>query len=379
MRVLKLSVQNFRNIKSLDLDFDKNINIIFGENAQGKTNLIESLWLFTGEGSFRNGKVENLVMENEDFYKNEITYFDGERENELKLVNGKKRQIVKNRVPLKSLNDEDVNFQAVVFAPTHLSLVKDGPKERRSFLDSAISRINKSYKSYLLTYKSLIEQKNALLKNAYEYKNLKENMEVWDIQIAKVITILTIYRNDYVKKLNLIANKLYNGISDNRESMIIRYSSTVFDKIPESYDEESVNYALSRLKESFESDLEQRKCGIGPHRDDIDIIIDDKSARLYASQGQQRSAVIAIKLSEAKLIKKIIGSSPVMLLDDVLSELDEKRQDYVINSLKDMQVFLTCCDISNVKKLKSGKVIKMENGKVSYCEDITQGIIKGEF
>lgn len=370
MNAKKIKLENFKNIESLELEFDKNINIIFGENAQGKTNLLESIWLFTGEASFRGSKLENLIKDGKDFYRSEIEFFDGERTQNIKISNGKKKEILLNRVPLKSLNELDSSFQSVVFAPTHLSLIKDGPNKRRDFLDSAISRINKNYKSYLITYKELIEQKNALLKNAYEYKNLRENIEIWDIQIAKVLTILTIYRNDYVNKLSAIAKKIYEGICDKKESFFIEYKSTVFEKIPSSYDEESVNIALSKLKESFDYDLEQRSSTIGPHRDDIDIKIDDKSARFYASQGQQRSGVIAIKLAEARLIKKITKKSPIMLLDDVLSELDEKRQDYIINSLKGMQVFLTCCDISNVKKLKSGMVIKMEDGKALYSQRI---------
>lgn len=367
MKLNRLELSHYRNIESLELCPCDGINILYGDNAQGKTNLVEAVWLFTGNPSFRGGKLRELTRFGEDEARLKIRFEDREREQEAELwidgAAGRKKALL-NRVECRTAGDLNGAFYAVVFSPAHLSFVKEGPKNRRHFLDIAISQIKLPYRNYLLQYEKLLDQRNALLRNASKYRNLEQNIEVWDLQLAKAGTILSIFRYDYIKKLQTLSARIYEGLSRRKESLGLRYLSTVFEgtEEPTAYDTATVEQYCRKLKESFQSDLHQGFTGIGPHRDDLEVEIDGRSARVYGSQGQQRSSVIALKLAEAHLLKKAVGEDPVMLLDDVMSELDVSRQDYILNHLKGMQVFLTCCDISNTMKLREGKVFHVEGG-----------------
>lgn len=214
------------------------------------------------------------------------------------------------------------------------------------------------------------------MKNYRNYSNLRENIEIWDYQLAKIGTIITIYRNDYVNKLIPIVNKIYSGLSSNRENFEIAYASTVFEDVKKitSYEDLFLEEYKSALSKSFEEDLKQGFTTVGIHRDDLILEIDKKDVRAFGSQGQQRSSVIALKMGEAKLLKLATNEEPIILLDDVMSELDESRQDYILNHVKNMQVFITCCDISNTLKLKKGRVFRIENGKVKEIKEV-DGVI----
>lgn len=347
------------------------INVIYGDNAQGKTNLIEAIWLFTGNQSFRGSKTGELVRFGEEAARLRMEFSDRERSQTAELAIGDRRKILLNRMELKTLGDLNGNFFAVVFSPSHLSFIKDGPKNRRKFIDIAISQLKPQYKNYLNLYEKLVEQRNALLKNAYRYADLEQNIDVWDLQLAKAGTIISIYRNDYVKKLHAIAESVYEGLSAQRERFSIRYESTIFNQIEEVtvYDDAHVQAYYEKLKESYSSDLKQGFTTLGIHRDDLEVLIDGHSVRTYGSQGQQRSSVITLKLSEANLLRKVTGENPIMLLDDVMSELDVSRQDYILNHLKGMQVFITCCDVSNTLKLETGSIFQIQNGALSAQTD----------
>ena len=364
MLLKNIVIKNFRNIKDINIIPSDSINVIYGDNAQGKTNLIEAIWLLSGNQSFRGNKLNEMITINEKFSVIEGFFEDRIRENKIKIILSDKKKAYLNGVEAASFNELNGNFYSVVFSPAHLSLIKDGPKIRRKFIDTALCQINYRYKNYLMTYERLCEQRNALLKNSSSYYNLKENMCIWNLQLAKAGAVVSIYRNDYVNRLKAESDMYYKGISSEKEKMNVVYKSTVFedmDSIKE-YNDEIINLYCQRLESCFEEDLRQGFTSIGPHRDDIFINVDDISVKAYGSQGQQRSCIIALKLAEAKLLKDIVKENPVMLLDDVLSELDLKRQDYILNNLSDMQVFITCCDINNTELLKKGKVFHIENG-----------------
>lgn len=368
MKLTQISLNDYRNIRELSLSPCGEINVVYGDNAQGKTNLIEALWLFTGNPSFRGAKTGELIRFGQDDTRLEISFADSRREQTASIhLSQSKRKILLNGVEMKSTSELNGNFYGVVFSPSHLSFVQDGPKNRRKFLDIAISEIRPQYKEYLTTYEKLLEQRNALLKNAFSYPDLENQIEVWDIQLAKAGTILSIYRNDYVRRLFPIAREIYEGLSGGKEKFRIRYASTVYPQIEpvDSYQEKWVREYCQKLKEDFKQDLRQGYTGSGIHRDDLEIEVDGTSVRIYGSQGQQRSSVIALKLAEASLLKRATGENPIMLLDDVMSELDENRQDYILNHLKGMQVFITCCDQSNAARLKSGKTFRISQGALA--------------
>lgn len=372
MKLNCIEIKNYRNITNEIIKPSEEINVLFGDNAQGKTNIIEAIWLFTGNQSFRGAKNSELIKFEKEQAKLSIVFEDEKREQKASLSLGTKKNIKLNNVELKSLNELNGNFYCVVFSPSDLYLIKDGPNKRRRFMDIAISQIKPQYKNYLQKYNKLLEQRNALLKSRETYKNLKEDIDVWDIQIARVGTIIAIYRNDYTKKLYKIAEKVYDGISGKKEKLSLKYNSTIFEdmSIVSVYDENLVEIYYKKLKDSYLSDIRVGSTNLGVHRDDLDIFIDEYSVKSYGSQGQQRSSVISLKLSEAELIRKITGEKAIMLLDDVMSELDEGRQDYILNNLKGMQVFITCCDYANTIKLNKGKVFNIKNGYVVKSSEI---------
>lgn len=370
MKLVEIELLNFRNIASMQVFPCDGINVIYGDNAQGKTNFMEAVWLFTGNTSFRGAKTGELVQFGKNEFRLSVRFLDRKREQKASLSSdsgstASRKKMILNGVELKSTAELNGNFYAVVFSPSHLSLIQDGPKFRRKFLDIAITEIRPQYKNYLTQYEKLVDQRNALLKNAHFYPNLEENIDVWDWQIAKVGTILSIYRGDYVRRLRNIATEIYKGLSSEKETFGLQYESTIFKDSFEqvtSYEDRWVDEYYRRLKEEFSADVKQGFTGIGVHRDDLDILINGISVKTYGSQGQQRSSVIALKLAEASLLQKATGEDPVMLLDDVMSELDVSRQSYILNHLKGMQVFITCCDPSNAMRLETGKVFRMEQG-----------------
>lgn len=364
MKVDNLTLMNYRNIRNMDLCPCPTMNLIYGDNAQGKTNLMEAIWLFTGHTSFRGARTSELVAFHEKSSHLTLSFSDKQRTQKAELFVGEKRKILLNHIELKTLSELNGNFYSVVFSPSHLSLIKDGPKARRKFIDIAISQIKPQYQNYLSLYEKIIEQRNALLKNSKYYFNLKKEIDIWDLQLAKAGTILSIYRNDYINKLTKIVGKIYQGFCKKKEELSIAYESSIFDdkSCIDTYDEKTISLYYQRLKKEYELDSKQGFTGVGVHRDDLSILVGNHPVKIYGSQGQQRSSVIALKLGEAELLKKVAGESPIMLLDDVMSELDLTRQDYIMNHLQDMQVFITCCDIADTMKLKAGSIFKIEEG-----------------
>lgn len=369
MEVLSLATEQFRNLSDAEIAFGPRINVLFGDNAQGKTNLIEAIWLFSGAKSFRGSKDNEMIAFGAEITSLTLRFRDNQREQIAKIQFGgkDKKKVWLNKVPLESQRKFAGSFYAVVFAPAHLSIISEGPKNRRKFLDSAISQINPQYADYLNRYEKVLLQRNCLLKDCYKNPSLRDTIELWDSQLAKIGSILTIYRKDYVSKLNDAAEKIYQGLSQNKEKIAVSYSSTVFgeeEKI-NVYEDSVIEKYFQALSEHLEEDIRAGMTSVGVQRDDIEVMIDGYSAKTYGSQGQKRSCALTLKLAEASLLHSITGENPVILLDDVMSELDAHRQDYILNHVKNDQVFITCCDISNALRLKQGQVFHLENGTVS--------------
>lgn len=360
MFINEIKIENFRNIGFMGLFPDKGINVIYGENGQGKTNILESIWLFTGCKSFRTSKDTELVNFESENAKISIEFETELRKNTASVFIEKKRQASLNGVLLNTPRELIGKYYSVVFSPVHLSLIKDGPLNRRKFIDTAISQIDGTYAKKLTYYNHLINQKNALLKNAAVDSSLLSTFDVWDEKIAEAGAAVIKCRTDYLKMLEEISADIYSGISDEKEKMKIAYASS-FRFEDDSVDCIKENFYKNLLK-NRSNDLYLKSTACGPHRDDIEIFIKDISARKFGSQGQQRSASLALKFGEAEIIKKIKGEDPVILLDDVMSELDLTRQNYILNKIMNKQVFITCCEKETVSRLCAGKVYRIENG-----------------
>lgn len=364
MKVIALKFENYRNLKDDIITPYEGVNIIYGDNAQGKTNLLEALWLFCGGHSFRNSKDSELIKWEKDFARLEMRFLGQEREQVAKITFlGNKKQLEINGVEKKSAAALIEKFCAVVFSPEHLNLIKRGPSERRKFIDSAICREKLKNAVILSKFNRVLVQRNSLLKDIYKRPSLEETLSIWDEPLIKNGALLIKNRIDYVKMLSERASIYHDGISKNSEQLRIKYISSAEIESTDSV-EIIAEKLRKKLHDSRKDDIRTGVTNHGPHRDDIEILINGKNAKSFASQGQQRSAVLSLKLAEASVLKERMGEEPVILLDDVLSELDSSRQDFLLNELTDCQVFITCCEKSNKEQLRQGKIFQLKNGEI---------------
>lgn len=369
MRLEQLELENFRNIGALSLSPAPGINVICGDNAQGKTNLVEAIWLFTGAKSFRGAKDRELIRFGSTHCTAKVRFFCDGREQEGLIRLGEEgkggvaKKILLNDIPLESASRLSGRFYAVVFSPVHLSLVKDGPELRRKFLDTALSQLIPKYSGYLREYKRILQQRNALMKDLYRFPQLADTADVWDEHLARVGAAILYCRGRYVERITPAAQKVYCGISSGRERLELFYRGPVEDC--ESASMERLRELLAaRLRESRREDMEHGSTSVGPHRDDLEVEIDGMPARLYGSQGQQRSCVLALKMAECAMIEETVGESPIVLLDDVMSELDARRRDYLLNQIEGRQVFVTCCDDQSFRELREGGRFCLSRGEL---------------
>lgn len=364
MKVIAVKFENYRNLKNDIIQPCEGVNIIYGDNAQGKTNLLEAIWLFCGGHSFRNAKDSEIIRWEENFARLEMRFFGQEREQTAKLVfNGNKKQLEINGVQKKSAAALIEKFCAVVFSPEHLNLIKRGPSQRRKFIDSAICREKLQNAVILSKFNRVLVQRNSLLKDIYRRPSLEDTLSVWDEPLILNGAMLIKKRMDYVEMLSQRAKSYHDGISKNSEKLEIKYISSIDAEMSDSVDEIAEKFR-KKLGDNRKDDIRTGVTNSGPHRDDIEILINGRNARAFGSQGQQRSAVLSLKLAEASVLKERMGEEPVILLDDVLSELDSKRQDFLLNELKGCQVFITCCEKSNKEQLREGKIFQLKNGEV---------------
>lgn len=344
MTLKEMTIENYRNIQSLSLSFGDELNIICGENAQGKTNLIEAIWLFSGMRSFRGAKDGELVSFSAEFCRLTAKFLEGEREQEAQIVLGQKKAVAKNGVKCEGASELCGVFPMVVFSPVHLSLIKDGPALRRRFLDAAIGQLYPSYREALHYYNRALIQRNALLRDVREHAFLLDTLDIWDQNLAKAGAQIIRLRQRYVARMQDTAREVYSGIAAKREALCLSYESSLGDIGQESEITALREQFLQMLRKNRAEDIRQCATTIGAHRDDLSVQIDQNSARLYGSQGQQRSCVLALKLAECAIIEETLGLSPIILLDDVMSELDKNRRSYLYRRIVGKQVFITCCE-----------------------------------
>ena len=363
MVITRYRSEKFRNLKTLELFPGPGVNVIFGENGQGKTNIIESIWMFTGCHSFRTHKHTELIEKSQREAKVSLSFSAHGMNNDALLTIGQKREFMLNGAVKESPRRFLGEFQSVVFSPDSLSIVQEAPSERRRFLDIAVSMIRPAYSTQLLKYTKILTNRNALLKQIALGAAQEEYLDVWDEELARCGARLTLYRLHYLDELARIAAEIYKEISGGKEFLKVEYqqSSRCF-----SMDEyEMTESIFIGLQKNREADIRRLLTSVGPHKDDLLLSVDTLAARQYASQGQQRSIALALKLAEGFIIKETSGEYPVILLDDVMSELDTKRQGFLLEYLKSWQVFLTCCDPSQVSRIKDCKTFHIENGMLT--------------
>ena len=352
VKIERLEWSNYRNLSGGSLDPGPSVNTVYGKNAQGKTNLLEAVWLFTGVRSFRGAKDADLIARGESFSTLKIGFYSEERSQtaEIRIENGKKSALL-NSVPLKSCSGLIGKFRAVAFSPENISLVGGGPALRRNFMDLALCEEKPGYASLLERYERTLFQRNALLKDIPRHSELLDSLDIWDEKLSAYGEKVVSLREAYLEKLRGPAEAFYAGICENREKIGLNY-------------QKSAQNLREALTEARAADVVSGHTSVGPHRDDMEITVDSAPARAFASQGQKRSAVLALKLAEAELLFRDSGEEPVILLDDVMSELDSGRQDYLFNHLDRFQVFITCCEPGAVMKNRTGRLFEMDGGAV---------------
>lgn len=362
MNIERAVIKNFRNIEYMEFEPANGINVIYGENGHGKTNIIESIWLFTGCNSFRTRKNIELIKKDVETAELLTNFFSNEREQDAKLIISDKKEAFLNGIkqisPRKFLGE----FQAVVFSPSVLSVIRDGPSEKRKFIDIAISLIKPNYAALLSKYNKVIVQRNSLLKQIGTEKKGEDLLFVFDEEIARYGGRIIDYRLNYLKDMKEYAPQIYSDISNGREKMKIMYVNSLKEEGTNNVEWSEILY--KNLSKNHERDIARQATSYGPHKDDLEIYLDDMNVRNYGSQGQQRSCALSLKIGEATLLKNISGEQPVALMDDVMSELDENRQKYLMKFFDGWQVFVTCCDPSHKNKINSDKVFEICDGKI---------------
>ena len=358
------SAKNFRNLQSVSFDPHPEMNVIYGENGQGKTNIIESIWILTGFYSFRARKNAQLIEQGKSEAEIENIFYSHSREQNAVMKINKRKEIVLNGVKEESPRVMMGKYYAVVFSPSTLGLVQDGPGERRKMLDVALSLVKPNYAVIMSRYLRVLDQRNALLKKFGERSFENDYIIPWDNELASLGAKIVKYRLDYVEELSALSSEIYKGISSGREEFTFHY-----DFSAENISEEEIKEKLvADIEKTREADIKRLYTNAGPHTHDLVLNLNGRDVRTFGSQGQQRSCALAMKLGEASIIEKITGECPVVLLDDVMSELDEGRQTFILNYLDNWQVFITCCDPSQLLRSKKGKAFEVINGEIKEME-----------
>ncbi len=362
MILKKFSAENFRNVEKESISFLPGVNLLYGDNAQGKTNAIEAIYLFARGKSFRAKEDKELLKFDEDGFRISIDFSskNGDEKLEYSLF-GKERLRKKNGYKISKIKDMIGSFKAVLFSPDDLSLVKESPEERRSFLNVAISQTYPSYIDIYSNYKKALDNRNHILKEASQGRFYDENeLLSWSEYMAEYASYIYMMRRDYIKKAEFYSNKVIKEISEGNEDIELFYKSDIEEDL---FEKEKIKKEYVRI--FLEKEEREKNAGLtlsGPHRDDMEIKINGKNARIFASQGQQRSIVLSLKIAEGEIIRELSGEYPVFLFDDVLSELDEKRKKYILKGTGEKQIIISSCE-KDENMFFADRIIKVSQGK----------------
>ena len=341
MWINKIKLNSFRNYENKEIDLHEKINVFYGENAQGKTNIIEAIFLSSIGKSFRTSKEKELIKFNKEKAIVEIEYKKSDRDGKIKIEIGDKKNIFLNDIRLKKLSELLGNINIVIFSPDDINILKGGPQNRRKFLDIMISQIRPNYMHVLTLYMKTLEQRNNYLRQI-KFENKEENLlEIWDEKLVEYGIKIYEYRREFIEKIKNKIEKIHSEITQNKEKIEIKYFS----------DANTRQNFINELKSRRKLDILKGYTTKGIHRDDFSIYINGKEVNVYGSQGQHRTVILSLKLSELKVIYDEIGENPILLLDDFMSELDNQRRMNFIKSIKDTQVIITCTEKISLENL----------------------------
>ena len=351
MWIKKIKINNFRNYKNQEINLGKNVNIFYGDNAQGKTNIIESIFVCSLGKSFRTNKDKELININEQDCNIEIEFEKSDRDGKVNFVINQKKNVFLNDIKIKKLSELMGNINTVIFTPDDINILKGGPQNRRKFLDIMISQLRPKYMHIYSMYAKTIDERNNYLKKI-KLENAKEELlEIWDEQLIEYGKLISEYRNEFIEKIKNKIENIHNEITEKKEKIKIEYNSDCLNK------EKYKKLLLERRKLDIIKGYTTR----GVHRDDFEIYLNDMLINIYGSQGQNRTAMLSLKLSELKVINDEINENPILLLDDFMSELDNKRINNFLQNIKDTQVIITCTEKLNFEG-KENKYFKVESG-----------------
>jgi len=363
MQIVRIKAENFRNLENVEIFPDEKLNIITGKNAQGKTNLLEAIWLFTGCRSFRGSKEKDNIKLDSQFSNVELDVFSQKRVNKFsyKVKKGaiKEKKVKINGVDITKNSQLFERFMCIIFTPEDLELSKGSPDKRRNFIDLGISQIKPKYIGAINRYSKILAQRNCMLKNHND--NINYDFEIWDTQLCKLGAYISLMRLAYVKRLQVFCEELYKKISGG-ENLTISLNSCILNNTTSTDEKEIYQLYYKKMQEHLEEDKRLGFTTFGIHRDDLTTKINGLNSRDFGSQGQNRSIALCIKIAQALIFSKECGETPVVLLDDVFSELDASRRKFILNIVEYMQIFITGCDANDILKYKKGKIFYVENG-----------------
>lgn len=363
MRVNRIILRNFRNYQSLDIEFRSNINIFIGENAQGKTNILEAVYLGSVGKSHRTSDDDDLVGWDLPSGAVDVFFTRQGVDNKIsfRLTNKQRKEILLNEFPIKP-REVIGCLNTVLFSPEDLWLIKGAPMLRRRFLDMEISQAVSAYYRHLLQYNRILQQRNNLLKKIRERKASCEMLDTWDEQLSKTAAVLVGKRVESLKKMAMLANLMHRRLTSSKENLTIVYDQAGADEGTLSVNSE---WYLNNYVKLRETDIGSGSTSIGPHRDDLILKVNSKDLRNFGSQGQQRTGILALKLAELEFLKSETGEYPVLLLDDVMSELDAQRREQLLLFIKDrIQTFITATEASLFPTVKIGHYYRVKEGKI---------------
>ncbi len=358
MIIKSIELSHFRNYNILSMPLDRETNILYGDNAQGKTNVLEALYLCSTTKSHKGSKDKELIKLDKDEAHIRMTIEKNKMFHtiDMHLKKNKSKGIAIDGVPIRKSSELIGLVNIVFFSPEDLSIIKNGPSERRRFIDMELCQLDKIYLHNLIKYNKVINQRNNLLKQIPHNQQLIDTLEIWNAQLLQYGNFIIERRKAFVDEMNEIIAPIHSRLSGGKENLTIQYAPNV-----------KKEFFSQKLEQSMEKDILQKTTLVGPHRDDICFMIGNIDIRKFGSQGQQRTAALSLKLAEIELLKKTVKDNPILLLDDVLSELDRNRQNYLLESIKDIQTIITCTGLEEFvnNRLKINKIYKVVNGTVT--------------
>ena len=353
MYIEEIKLNNFRNYEKQEIKLKNGINLFYGNNAQGKTNIIESIFLCSMGKSFRARKEKEIINFNKNETQIEIKYTKKDREGKINYIIGENKNIFINNIQIKKMSEILGNINIVLFSPEDINIIKDGPSNRRKFLNMMISQLRPNYIYNYNLYLKTLEQRNIYLKNVNNENKNNDLLDIYDEKLAEYAIIINKYREEFINKIKEKIEPIHKKVTDDKEIIKIKYISDCFEK--EKY--------INDLKNNRNQDILKGYTSLGIHRDDIYFFINGKKIDTYGSQGQQRTSILSLKLAELEIIKDEIGEYPILLLDDFMSELDEERRLNFLKNIENTQIIITCTDDINIPNVNINKY-EVEEGNV---------------